>query len=124
MGAYIEDDMMALYVRDTGIGISERDLGRLGMPFVQADSGYNRRHEGAGLGLSVVKGLATLHGGSMRIESKLDEGTCVTIRLPLQPQTGSMQPTVVQLPTGEQGQSGEAFEPAVSPSRPQHQRRA
>ncbi len=84
LGARIEnDDVVALWVRDTGIGIAEKDIHRLGTPFVQADSGYDRRHEGTGLGLSVVKGLTELHGGTMRIESRLGEGTCVTVRLPL-----------------------------------------
>jgi cell cycle sensor histidine kinase DivJ len=82
-GARREGAEVALFVRDTGIGISEADLARLGTPFVQADSGYDRRHQGTGLGLSVVKGLVDLHGGSMRIESRLGEGTCVTVRLPL-----------------------------------------
>lgn len=70
-------------VADTGIGIAERDLSRLGEPFVQAHGGYNRGHAGTGLGLSVVKGLATLHGGAMRIESRVGQGTTVTILLPL-----------------------------------------
>ncbi len=52
---------------------------------IPQDSGYDRRHEGTGLGLSVVKGLALLHGGSMLIESRLGSGTCVTVRLPILP---------------------------------------
>ena len=53
-----ESGMVELIVADTGIGISEQDLPKLGNPFVQADNAYNRSHDGAGLGLSVVKGLA------------------------------------------------------------------
>jgi cell cycle sensor histidine kinase DivJ len=83
LGIRAEGDRIALFVRDTGIGISERDIDRLGTPFMQADSGYDRRHEGTGLGLSVVKGLAALHGGTIAIESRLGEGTCVTVRLPV-----------------------------------------
>jgi cell cycle sensor histidine kinase DivJ len=74
---------VAFSVADTGIGIAERDLARIGEPFVQAHGGYNRGHAGTGLGLSVVKGLAGLHGGSMRIDSRLGHGTTVTVRLPL-----------------------------------------
>ncbi len=85
IGARIEGPNVAFFVEDDGIGIAEKDVGRLGMPFVQADSGYNRRHEGTGLGLSVVKGLATLHGGTMHIDSRLNIGTCVTVVLPLVP---------------------------------------
>ena len=83
VGTRRDGDAVEFYVRDTGIGIREADIRRLGTPFVQADSGYDRRHEGAGLGLSVVKGLAALHGGAMKIESRLGEGTCVTVRLPI-----------------------------------------
>ena len=85
IGARLDGDTVAIFVRDTGIGIAEKDIRRLGTPFVQADSGYDRRHEGTGLGLSVVKGLTQLHGGTMTIESRLGEGTCVTVRLPLDP---------------------------------------
>jgi len=83
LGARRDGDFVEMFVRDTGIGIAEKDLRRLGTPFVQADCGYDRRHEGTGLGLSVVKGLADLHGGTMRIESRLGEVTCVTVRLPI-----------------------------------------
>jgi cell cycle sensor histidine kinase DivJ len=70
-------------VADNGIGIDEQDLPKLGNPFVQADNAYNRSHDGAGLGLSVVKGLARLHGGRLEIMSKLGQGTTATIALPL-----------------------------------------
>jgi cell cycle sensor histidine kinase DivJ len=69
-------------VADHGIGIAEGDLKRLGTPFFQADSAYNRQYQGTGLGLSVVKGLAALHGGDISIESKLGSGTVVTVKLP------------------------------------------
>ncbi|MCE1235072.1 MAG: PAS domain-containing sensor histidine kinase [Hyphomicrobiales bacterium] len=100
LGARREGDHVAVFVRDTGIGIAEKDIARLGTPFVQADSGYDRRHEGTGLGLSVVKGLTRLHGGAMSIESRLGEGTCVTVRLPLVPDQGHarVEPRVVGLP--------------------------
>ena len=115
MGARLEGESVALFVQDNGIGIDEKDLSRLGMPFVQADSGYNRRHEGTGLGLSVVKGLATLHGGSMQIESRLDVGTCVTVRLPLTQETVAPEARIVALPTTERTEAM---------ARIQHQRRA
>lgn len=70
-------------VIDHGIGISPEDLPKLCNPFVQADSSYKREHEGVGLGLSVVKGLAELHGGALKIESQLGKGTHVRIELPV-----------------------------------------
>ena len=71
-------------VADNGIGIGEADLPKLGNPFVQANNSYDRSYEGAGLGLSVVKGLARLHGGYLELTSKLGEGTIATIVLPLE----------------------------------------
>ncbi len=70
-------------VIDHGIGISPEDLPKLCNPFVQVDSSYKREHEGVGLGLSVVKGLAQLHNGSLKIESTLGAGTTVRIEFPL-----------------------------------------
>ena len=114
LGARVDGDGLALFVRDTGIGIAEKDLKRLGTPFVQADSGYDRRHEGTGLGLSVVKGLTQLHGGVMKIESRLAEGTCVTINLPLVPRAA-----------GKAAGSGRVVElPSLAEPRPLEQKRA
>jgi two-component system, cell cycle sensor histidine kinase DivJ len=70
-------------VADNGIGIAAEDLPKLGNPFVQANNSYDRSHEGAGLGLSVVKGLARLHGGRFELESTLGQGTTAIIVLPL-----------------------------------------
>jgi len=82
--------MLALEVTDNGVGIAEEDLPHLGNPFVQAERPDNRSHEGAGLGLSVVKGLARLHDGRLEIASRLGQGTTATILLPIgQPQDES-----------------------------------
>ncbi len=70
-------------VSDSGIGIAEEDLSRLGSPFFQVRQSYDREHEGTGLGLSVVRGLVGLLGGSMMIESAPGAGTRVAIRLPV-----------------------------------------
>ena len=79
----VEDRNLILSVKDTGIGIAAEDVPRLGTPFVQAESGYDRRFEGTGLGLSMVKGLAALHGGRLAIDSRLGFGTTATVTLPL-----------------------------------------
>lgn len=71
-----------LSVADNGIGIPSDVLPRITNPFVQADNGLDRHHEGTGLGLSVVKGLVELHGGAITIESKVGDGTRVAISLP------------------------------------------
>ncbi|KAA5602848.1 PAS domain-containing sensor histidine kinase [Blastochloris sulfoviridis] len=80
--AAIEGGDVCLAVADTGIGIDAADLPRLGAPFFQCGSAYDRPFEGSGLGLSVVKGLVELHGGRLEIASRLGEGTLVTVRLP------------------------------------------
>ncbi len=78
-----DENSLFIDVVDEGIGISPEDLPKLCNPFVQADSSYKREHEGVGLGLSVVKGLAELHDGSFKLESRLGMGTTVRIELPL-----------------------------------------
>lgn len=75
-------DIMHILVNDTGIGIEDEDLARLGQPFVQVHNDYTRQFQGTGLGLSLVKGLVRLHGGSMSIESAPGLGTTVTVGLP------------------------------------------
>ena len=72
-----------LDVIDTGIGISEADLKRLTRPFEQAANSYARAQTGTGLGLSLVKSLAALHGGALSIRSTLGKGTCVSVQLPI-----------------------------------------
>jgi cell cycle sensor histidine kinase DivJ len=82
--ARAEDGMVALEVADNGVGIAEEDLPNLGNPFVQAQRSHERSYEGAGLGLSVVTGLARLHGGRLQIRSSLGQGTTATIWLPIE----------------------------------------
>jgi len=74
---------LRIVVADTGIGIAEKDLQRLGRPFMQVRNDFTRQFDGAGLGLSLVKGLVKLHEGDMSIESAPGEGTVVTVTLPL-----------------------------------------
>jgi cell cycle sensor histidine kinase DivJ len=69
-------------VRDTGTGISQADLERLGRPFEQVENAETRAKEGTGLGLALVKSLAAMHGGEAILASALGEGTMVTVRLP------------------------------------------
>lgn len=75
-------EAIEIIVRDTGIGIAERHIARVMQPFAQADDRLARRYEGTGLGLSIAKGLVELHGGELRLDSKIGEGTTLTISLP------------------------------------------
>jgi cell cycle sensor histidine kinase DivJ len=83
VAAHCEGAWFALTVEDTGVGIAEDDLSRVGEAFFQARGSYDRRHDGTGLGLSIVKGLVRLHDGEVDIASRLGKGTRVTVKLPL-----------------------------------------
>ncbi|WP_293003765.1 SpoIIE family protein phosphatase [Mycobacterium sp.] len=69
-------------IRDTGVGISDADLKRLGERFFRADSAHARSVEGTGIGLSLVRGLVELQGGTIEYASQVARGTTVTVRLP------------------------------------------
>lgn len=73
---------LEIVVADTGVGIAPEDVRRLGRPFEQAGE-IEQRRQGTGLGLSLVRAFAELHGGRMSIDSTLGEGTAVTVRLPV-----------------------------------------
>jgi cell cycle sensor histidine kinase DivJ len=79
VSAGVEGSRLMLRVTDTGVGIAADDLKRVGDPFFQAGKTYQRRHEGTGLGLSIVKSLIGLHAGEIAVQSKIDEGTTVTV---------------------------------------------
>jgi two-component system cell cycle sensor histidine kinase PleC len=69
-------------IADDGIGIPRQALQKLGRPFEQVESQLTKRHQGSGLGLAIAKSLVELHGGAMRIRSRLGRGTLVMVRLP------------------------------------------
>ncbi|MBR0717711.1 PAS domain-containing sensor histidine kinase [Bradyrhizobium liaoningense] len=83
VAASVAGSQLLLRISDTGVGIAPDDLTRIGAPFFQAGKTYQRRHEGTGLGLSIVKSLVALHGGDVTVQSRVGEGTVVTVRLPL-----------------------------------------
>ena len=82
VGVGADGNELLISVADTGVGISAEDLHRLGRPFEQAGDAEHRQ-AGSGLGLSLVRAFARLHGGEMIMESALGEGTTVTVRLPV-----------------------------------------
>jgi two-component system cell cycle sensor histidine kinase PleC len=75
---------VTIAICDNGIGIPKEALRKLGRPFEQVESQLTKRHQGSGLGLAIAKSLAEMHGGAMRIRSKLGQGTMVVVRLPLE----------------------------------------
>lgn len=71
-----------LRVSDTGVGIKEEDFEKILMPFGQVENALSRTTTGTGLGLSLVKSMIELHGGTVGIESVPDEGTSISLSFP------------------------------------------
>src|SRR5262249_15430803 len=70
---------VSVSIADTGIGIPEDALARLGRPFEQVESQLTKSHQGSGLGLAIAKSLTELHHGAMRIRSTPGIGTMVLL---------------------------------------------
>jgi len=75
-------------VQDTGIGMSSEQTSRLFQMFNQAEASTTRRYGGTGLGLSICQRLLTLMGGTIRVDSRLGEGSCFTVVVPFGPGEG------------------------------------
>ncbi|MHA1113186.1 MAG: ATP-binding protein, partial [Alphaproteobacteria bacterium] len=95
--AVAADGGITLTVADTGIGIAKADMDKVLAPFGQADSVLERKYEGTGLGLPIVRSLVELHGGDFRIESQPERGTVVTLRFPPERSIGGDDGKVVAL---------------------------
>jgi two-component system phosphate regulon sensor histidine kinase PhoR len=79
IGTEVEDNRTGIFVEDTGIGIQQKHLQRLGERFYRVDPGRSRNMGGTGLGLAIVKHLVKAHGWDMQIESTPGKGTKVRI---------------------------------------------
>jgi PAS domain S-box-containing protein len=86
-GYEIQDEYLKFYVKDTGIGIPENMKYRIFMRFAQVNLDITRGYEGAGIGLSICKGLVELIGGKIWFESKENEGTEFYFTIPLKSRT-------------------------------------
>ncbi|BBC23752.1 PAS domain S-box protein [Pseudanabaena sp. ABRG5-3] len=75
-------DYLRIVVRDTGIGIAPESIPKLFQPFIQIDSALNRRYEGTGLGLALVKRIVEMHGGEVGVTSEVGVGSCFIVNLP------------------------------------------
>ncbi len=87
LACWSEDGNIIFRVEDDGVGIPKDQLGRIFERFESRSHGSD--HRGAGLGLSIVKSLVELHGGTIDIASEEGKGTRVTIRIPERPVTTS-----------------------------------
>ena len=79
-----EAGCVSVVVADSGCGIAAEDIPKVLEPFGQVRPGAHQAHAGTGLGLSLSKMLTELHGGTLGIESELEQGTTVTLRFPLE----------------------------------------
>ena len=70
-------------VTDTGVGISSQDREKLFQPFTQLDAASTRSHSGTGLGLALTNRLIQLHGGKIRVDSEINEGSTFSFTFPL-----------------------------------------
>ncbi len=76
-------DMVEIWVNDTGIGMAREDQGKVFQRFTQIDSSATRTQGGTGLGLAIVKELVELHGGTIRVQSKLGKGSSFIFTMPI-----------------------------------------
>jgi PAS domain S-box-containing protein len=96
-------DEFELSVQDTGIGIDEASHARIFERFQQADSTSTRRYGGTGLGLALVKEFTELMGGSVGLESELNQGSRFFVRLPREAPTTAFASSTI--PADEQRQA-------------------
>jgi two-component system, cell cycle sensor histidine kinase PleC len=85
------EDYATISVTDTGPGMTPDEINTAMSPFGQVESGFNKRHEGTGLGLPIAHALAKLHNGDLTIHSAKGAGTRVTIIIPLATSTRFQQ---------------------------------
>jgi len=77
-----KDEFVEISVQDNGIGIEYKHLNMIFDRFKQVDKSLSRNTEGTGIGLSLVKSIVELHGGSISVESEFGEGSKFTVKLP------------------------------------------
>ncbi len=83
IGCTLSDNNYNFFVKDTGIGIAENLQEKIFENFFQVDSSISRKYEGAGLGLSICKGLMELLGGKIWVESEVGKGSTFWFSLPI-----------------------------------------
>ncbi|MFC5385373.1 PAS domain-containing sensor histidine kinase [Aquamicrobium segne] len=85
---------LILSIEDNGCGIPKHALKKLGRPFEQVQNQFSKNHTGSGLGLSISRSLAQLHGGALKIRSTEGSGTIVSVRIPVAPKEKPAQLTI------------------------------
>lgn len=92
----IEDGKAVAVFSDTGIGISDEHQSRIFERFYRVDKSRSKKIGGTGLGLSIVKHIVAYHSGEIQLESELEKGTTITVKLPFnEPETQQAEETAV-----------------------------
>jgi CheY-like chemotaxis protein len=84
-------------VRDTGVGLTSEQIGRLFREFTQADLSTTRRFGGTGLGLAISQRLCRLMGGAITVESEIGRGSAFTVQLPTEVQPSGYRPAATEV---------------------------
>lgn len=106
-----EDGWLLIEVRDTGMGIPAEQLPHIFGRFWQADTSSQRKFQGMGIGLALVKELAEVQGGGVSVTSEVGKGTTMTVKLPLIIATGTDEEAI---DVEDSGTTAESAEPIVS----------
>jgi hypothetical protein len=82
--ALFDDELVQIRVKDSGIGIDEKDIEKLFQSFQQIDSAASRNYQGTGLGLALVKSFVEIHGGNIWVDSERGNGSVFTFTIPVE----------------------------------------
>lgn len=99
--AAFASEHLLITIRDTGIGIPAGKLGRITLPFYQADQSSVRKYGGTGLGLAIVSRLLEKLGGAFKVESELNKGTTVAVTFPVRLTGGAVTEPESETPAPE-----------------------
>ncbi|SNY92829.1 two-component system, cell cycle sensor histidine kinase PleC [Cohaesibacter sp. ES.047] len=83
LNGYERDGWSVLTITDSGVGIPQSALNRIGKPFEQVQNQFTKNHKGSGLGLAIARTIVQLSGGTMKIRSRIGQGTTVIVKLPM-----------------------------------------